>query len=118
MSKKEVHPHNPDRALYTPHMDWFWKYNSNVVVAPSDPAKFGEEGKNIATWGKKYMEKYLSQFDFKCVGPREEREIEKYFQPAHWKKALRLAQDPLYNHYHFNVELNFDPWILSLTSFI
>ena len=107
-----VHPHNPDRVLYTPHMDWFWKYSPDVVIEPSNPAKFGEEGKNIATWGKSYMDKYYKQFDFKCVSPREEREIKKYFQSAHWKKGLRHVEDPLYNHVHFNVEINFDPWIL------
>lgn len=107
-----VHPHNPDRALYTPHMDWFWKYNSEFLIAPADPSKFGEGGKNIDTWGKKYMDNYYQLFDFKCVGPNEEKEIEKYFQSAHWKKGLRLVEDPLYNHVHFNVEINFDPWIL------
>jgi len=109
-----VHPHNPERALYMPHMDWFWKYNPDVVIQPSDPSKFGEEGKNIDTWGKNYMDNYLKQFDFKCVGPKEEREIEKYFQSAHWKKGLRLVESPLYNHVHFNVEINFNPWILKV----
>jgi len=108
-----VHPHNPDRALYTPHMDWFWKYNPKVVTMESaDPKIFGEGGKNVDTWGKKYMDNYYKQFDFKCVGPKEEREIEKYFESAHWKKGLRHVEDPLYNHVHFNVEINFDPWIL------
>lgn len=109
-----VHPHDPERALYMPHMDWFWKYNPDVVVEPADPSKFGEEGKNIIAWGKNYMDNYLKQFDFKSVGPREEREIEKYFQSAHWKKGLRLVESPLYNHYHFNVEINFDPWVLKV----
>jgi hypothetical protein len=107
-----VHPHHVNRPLYTPHMDWFWKYNPDVVIQPSDPAVFGEEGQNILAWGKTYMDNYLKDFDFKCVGPREDREIENYFQSAHWKKGLRLIQDPLYNHYHINVEINFDPWIL------
>lgn len=109
-----VHPHDPESSLYLPHMDWFWKYRPDVIIEPSNPAEFGEEGKNVLTWGKNYMENYLKQFDFKSVGPREEREIAKYFQSAHWKKALRLVEDPLYNHYHFNVELNFEPWILKV----
>lgn len=109
-----VHPHNPESPLYLPHLDWFWKYRPDVIIEPSNPAEFGEEGKNILTWGKSYMENYLKQFDFKSVGPREEREIAKYFQSAHWKKALRLVEDPRYNHYHFNVELNFEPWILKI----
>lgn len=109
-----IHPHNPDRELYMPHMDWFWKYRPDVVIEPADPTKFGEENKNIVAWGKRYIDKYNKQFDFKCVGPKEEREIAKYFQSAHWKKGLRLVEDPLYNHVHINVELNFDPWILKV----
>ncbi len=109
-----IHPHNPERSLYTPHLDWQWKFKPDVVIEPSDPSQFSEEGKNIITWGKKYLENYLKQFDFKSVGPREEWEIRKWFQSAHWKKALRLVEDPRYNHYHFNVELNFDPWLLKV----
>jgi hypothetical protein len=109
-----VHPHDPESFLYLPHMDWFWKYRPDVIIEPSNPTEFGEEGKNVLAWGKSYMQNYLKQFDFKSVGPREEWEIAKYFQSAHWKKALRLVEDPLYNHYHFNVELNFEPWILKV----
>ena len=109
-----IHPHNPERALYTPHADVFWKYNPSVVIEPSDPKIFGEGGKNIQAWGKRYMDDYYGKFDFKCVGPYEEREIAKYFQSTHWKKGLRLIEDPLYGHVHINVEINFDPWILKV----
>lgn len=108
-----VHPHDPERSMYIPAIDMYWRYNPNVIMEPADHAK-GESGKNLIGWGKKYMDNYYKQFDFKSVGPREEREIAKYFQSAHWKKALRLVADPLYNHYHFNVELNFEPWILKV----
>lgn len=107
-----VHPHDPDRVLYIPHFDFFWKYNPNVVLQPSDSAKLGEEGSNIPTWGKKYMDNYYSKFDFKGVGPLEIRKIRQYFQSAHWKKGLRLVEDPAYAHVHINVEINFDPIIL------
>ena len=58
------------------------------------------------------MDNYYKQFDFKCVGPKEEREIKRYFESAHWKKTVRLIESGLYTHVHANLEINFDPWIL------
>ena len=107
-----VHPHNPERNLYTPHFDLFWKYNPDVVIEAS-PSLL-EEGKNIIGWGKKEIDNFLKQFEFKCVGPREEWEIYKYFQSSHWKKFIELMVDPSYDHVHVNVEINFDPWILKV----
>lgn len=108
-----VHPHNPNRALYVPAIDMYWRrFNPNVILEPAEPSKLGEEGKHIIGWGKKYMDGFLKQFDFKCVGPKEEREIRNYFQSAHWKKALRLVESGRYTHVHVNVEINFDPWLL------
>ena len=109
-----VHPHNPDRTLYTPHFDMFFQYEAGVVIKPSNPAEFGEGGKNIDTWGKSYMNEYYKQFDFKCVGPNEEREIQKWFDSRHWKKGLEFIVSPLYDHVHLDVEISFDPWILKV----
>ena len=106
-----VHPHDPERGLYIPAIDMYWVYNPNVVLEPAGSAN-GEKGKNLIGWGKSYMDNYYKQFDFKCVGPREEREILKYFQSAHWKKTVRLIESGLYTHVHANLEINFDPWIL------
>jgi hypothetical protein len=50
-----IHPHNSERSLYTPHIDMFWKYAPEVALSPSDPTKFGEEGTNIIAWGKTHM---------------------------------------------------------------
>jgi len=108
-----VHPSDPERSLYIPAIDMYWRYNPNVVLEAASPAK-GESGKNLIGWGKRYMDNYYKQFDFKCVGPREEREIAKYFQSAHWKKTLRLIESGLYTHVHANLEINFDPWILKV----
>ncbi len=106
-----VHPHDPKKSLYIPAVDMYWIYNPNVIIEPASPAN-GEKGKNLVGWGKKYMDNYYKQFDFKCVGPREEKEILKYFQSAHWKKTVRLIESGLYTHVHANLEINFDPWIL------
>jgi len=106
-----VHPHDPERSLYIPAVDMYWIYNPNVIMEPASPAN-GEKGKNLVGWGKKYMDNYYKQFDFKCVGPREEKEILKYLHSAHWKKTIRLVESGLYTHVHANLEINFDPWIL------
>jgi len=60
------------------------------------------------------MDNFLKKFDFKTVGPKEEREIYNYFQSSHWKKCLRLVEDPRSTHIHANVEINFHPWILKM----
>lgn len=109
-----VHPHDPEKAMYIPAFDFFWKYNPNVVLKPADPSKLSEEGKTILTWGKKYMDNFLKKFDFKCVGPKEEREIREWFESAQWKKGLRWVEDPRYSHVHINVEISFHPWILKM----
>lgn len=106
-----VHPHDSERSLYIPAIDMYWRYNPNVVLEAASPDR-GEAGKNLIGWGKSYMDNYYKQFDFKCVGPREEREILNYFESAHWKKALRLIESGLYTHVHANLEINFDPWVL------
>ncbi|MEE9399170.1 MAG: hypothetical protein V3V23_02780 [Dehalococcoidales bacterium] len=108
-----VHPHNPERSLYVPAVDMYWHYNPNVVLEPAGP-DHGESGKGLIGWGKKYMDNYYKQFDFKCVGPNEGREIAKYFQSSHWKKLLRLVESGRYTHVHANLEINFDPWILEV----
>lgn len=108
-----VHPHDPERSLYIPAIDMYWRYNPDVVLEPADPSR-GESGKNLIGWGKKYMDNYYKQFDFKCVGPSENRELAKYFQSAHWKKLLRFVESGRYSHVHANLEINFDPWILEV----
>jgi hypothetical protein len=106
-----VHPHDPERSVYIPAIDMYWRYNPNVIMEPAEHAK-GESGKNLIGWGKKYMDNYYKKFDFKCVGPKEESEIQQYFESAHWKKTMRMIESGIYAHLHANLEINFDPWIL------
>jgi hypothetical protein len=72
-----------------------------------------QEG-NLLGCGKKFMDEYYAQYDFKCVGPHEEEEIRRYFKSDHFKKWLRLIEDSHANHIHCNIEINFHPWILKL----
>ncbi|MEE8413044.1 MAG: hypothetical protein V3R96_00690, partial [Dehalococcoidales bacterium] len=30
-----VHPHDPERSLYIPAIDMYWRYNPNVVLEPA-----------------------------------------------------------------------------------
>jgi hypothetical protein len=106
-----VHPHDPERSMYIPAVDMYWVYNPDVVLVPATTAN-SEKGKNLVGWGKKYMDNYYKKFDFKCVGPKEEKEILNYLHSAHWKKTVRLIESGLYTHVHANLEINFDPWIL------
>jgi hypothetical protein len=102
----------------------FWFYNPDGLLAPAvlrpdidvsqhPMYKEVQEG-NLYGWGKKFMDDYLKQFDFKCVGPNEEMEIRRYFKTDHFKKWLRLMNDPIADHVHCNVEINFHPWILKM----
>ncbi len=106
-----VHPHDPKRSLYIPAIDMYWRYNPNVVLEAASHDR-GESGKNLFGWGKNYMDDFYKQFDFKCVGPKEEQEIINYLESAHFLKTLRLIESGLYAHVHANIEINFDPWIL------
>jgi len=107
-----IHPFNPDRS-FIPSIDFWWRYKENVALEAAPPSE-GEDGKNLIAWGKSYMDEFNSKFDFKTVGPKEEKKIRDWFKSAHWKKALRLVEDPYFAHVHVNVEINFDPWILKM----
>ncbi|NPV54944.1 MAG: hypothetical protein HPY71_15765 [Firmicutes bacterium] len=98
-----------------PHFDFFFRFNPNAVLEPMPPtAKEAEHGSNLLSWGKSYQDNFLSKFNFKCVGPREEKEIRNYFLSRHWKKTLEYTVDDNVTHCHGYVEINFDPKILEL----
>jgi len=110
---------------YLANYEFFWFYNPKVLLAPAElrpdidlsksPMYKELQTGNLYGWGKKFMDDYYKQFDFKCVGPNEEVEIRKYFKSDHFRKWVRLMSDrSLADHVHCNVEINFDPWILKL----
>jgi hypothetical protein len=119
-----VQPTDAETGRFLANYEMFWFYNCSVFLAPAEIRpdidltvkpmyKEVQEG-NLYGWGKKFMDEYLKQFDFKCVGPHEEQEIHRYFKSDHFKKWLRLWDDPVADHVHCNVEINFDPWILKM----
>jgi len=102
----------------------FWFYNPDVLLGPAivrpgidllkSPLYEEVQKGNLYGWGKKFMDEYYKQFDFKCVGPNEEMEIRRYFKSDHFKKWIRLMFDSPADHVHCNVEINFHPWILKM----
>ncbi len=119
-----VQPVDAKTGRFLANYELFWFYNPDVLLAPAvlrpdiDLAKSPmykelKEG-NLYGWGKKFMDDYYKQFDFKCVGPHEEDEIRKYFKSDHFKKWIRLIEDSPADHVHCNVEINFDPWTLKM----
>jgi len=119
-----VQPVEAKTGRFLANYEFFWFYNPNVVLAPaelrpdidlSNQPQFKEiqEG-NLYGWGKKFMDDYYKQFDFKCVGPNEEVEIRRFFKSDHFKKWLRLMSSGVADHIHCDVEINFEPWILKL----
>lgn len=119
-----VQPVDSKTLRFLANYELFWFYNSNVLLAPAEirpdadlsnnPLYKDIQSGNLHGWGKKFMDEYYKQFDFKCVGPHEEEEIRRYFKSDHFKKWLRLIDDSPADHVHCNVELNFDPWILKM----
>jgi hypothetical protein len=109
---------------YLANYEVFWLYNPDVLLAPAkyrpdiDTAKFpimkDLQKDNLVGWSKKDVEDFNKQFDFKYVGPHEEEEIRRFFKSDHFKKWLRLFDDPDVSHAHCNVEINFDPGILMI----
>jgi hypothetical protein len=98
-----------------PHFDFFFRYNANSVISPMDREK-AEKGENALSWGKKFLDDFYRQFDFKSVGPAEEDEIRNYFKLRHWKQTLSFIMDPDVIHVHCNLKINFDPKIIELIS--
>jgi hypothetical protein len=102
----------------------FWFYNPDVLLGPAiirpgiDPSKsplYKEVQKgNLYGWGKKFMDEFYKQYAFKCVGPNEEMEIRRFFKSEPFKKWVRLMFNSPADHVHWNVEINFHPWILKL----
>jgi len=119
-----VQPTIPETSRFLANYELFWFYNPDVLLVPAElrPGidlsknplyKEVKEG-NLFGWGKKFMDDYYKQFDFKCVGPHEEQEIRRYFKSDHFKKWLRLMDNSPADHVHCNVEINFDPWTLKM----
>ena len=102
-----------------PHFDMYMRFNPDVVFEAMPPkAKEAEHGQNALSWGKKYQDDYLAEknYQFKTVGPAEDKIIENYFLGKHWKETLVNVLREEVVHCHSNVEINFDPKILEIAA--
>lgn len=115
--KGAIHGIHPKKDGFAPLTDWFFSYSDQCYLKPS-PAERGERGQNLLWWGKEYMDEWFSQFDFKCVGYDEEKEIEAWFEKSlQWKQLgyyIPRFRELKISHLHCNVEINFDPKVLDL----
>ena len=104
-----VHPFNG------PHFDFFFHFKEGVVLSPmpkDDPD--AEQGENLLIWGKSFQDNFMSQFNFKTVGMKDDQKIRDYFLSKHWKDTMTYTADPEVTHPHGYVEINFDPKVLEL----
>lgn len=98
-----------------PPFDYFFRFNKDVVVGPMPPElPEAEKGRNQLSWGKKSQEEFIKKFDFKVVGPEEDKIIRDYFLSKHWKETLENVMNPKIMHCHANFYLNFEAKILEL----
>lgn len=104
-----VHP------IHGPHFDFFFRFNADSILEPMPcDVKEAEDGQNLLIWGKSFQDKFMEQWHFKTVGPKEEKEIADYLLSKHWKDTLTFTADPEVTHPHGYVEINFDPKVLEL----
>jgi hypothetical protein len=98
-----------------PAFDFFYRFNKDVVFGPMPPElPEAEKGHNKLSWGKKYQDDFVKQFDFKVVGEEEDEQIKAYFRTKHWKETIANVMNPQIMHCHANFEINFDPKIFEL----
>ncbi|MCL2380087.1 MAG: hypothetical protein FWC64_00670 [Treponema sp.] len=97
------------------NFDYFYRFNKDVVIGPMPPhLPEAELGHNKLSWGKKYQDEFVKQFQFKVVGEEEDAMIRAYFKTKHWKEFIAHIMDPQVMHCHANFEINFDPKIFEL----
>ncbi len=112
-----LHGLHPAGDGFMPLTDWFWEYSSDKILQPMDNGR-GEGGTNLLWWGKKYMDEWFTQFDFKCVGYEEEEAIRNWFKNSRqWKRLMYYIENfekEGITHLHCNTEINFDPKVLDM----
>jgi hypothetical protein len=98
-----------------PGFDYFFRYNKDVVIGPMPTnVPESEQGHNKLSWGKRYQDEFVKQFDFKVVGEEEDAQIRAYFYTKHWKETITNVMNPQIMHCHANFEINFDPKIFEI----
>lgn len=89
-----------------PHFDYQWFFKEDVGLRACDG---GESGCNLLVWNRWYINQFYSQFPFREVGPKEEKELEEYFKSDHFLKGLKFPVMPTTNHMHINVHASVHP---------
>jgi hypothetical protein len=98
-----------------PAFDFFYRFNKSTVLGPMPPdIPQAENGKNKLSWGKKFQDQFVKQFDFKVVAEEEDKQIKAYYLTKHWKDTITNVMNPQIMHCHANFEINFDPKIFEL----
>lgn len=99
------------------HFDCFIEHSPDHLLRalPADNPR-AEHGANVLSWDRAAMNEYQSQLPFKCVGPKEEEQIDAFFRGRHWKRMVEFATTPDMVHGHVYVKMNFDPKIIELIS--
>lgn len=90
------------------HFDMLFRYCDDAVIKPTP-----DRTENVEYWGEKYMEWFLSRYDFKTVlTPQEEQEVEAYFESPAWEDYCRLNESEKVVHIHANVETSVHPLVI------
>lgn len=89
-----------------PHFDFQWFFNKDVGLKACDG---GESGCNLLIWNRWYINRFYSQFDFRNVGPAEEKALEEYFKSEHFMEGIKFPVMPTTNHMHINVHSSVHP---------
>lgn len=89
-----------------PHWDLQFRYGAGAFIAPmaADGTK-----EDLTGWSESWMEKFLSQFPFEPVGPKEEAIIEDWFHSGQWDRACAHVEDPKAVHVHANAITSVHP---------
>jgi hypothetical protein len=88
------------------HFDLHWIFRENVGIAPADGV---ENGSNLLLWNRFYIEEFYRDFDFRPVGPEEERVLKDYFGSSHFLDGLDIAGRDDVPHMHINIETSIHP---------
>jgi hypothetical protein len=94
-----------------PHFDIFFTCNPAVALIPS-PGEHGENGCNLLSWNRTYMDEFYRDFNFRNVGSAEEKALQEYFKSEHWHLGLKIAALPSIYHIQINTYSSVHPDVI------
>ncbi len=79
------------------HHEMIVRWNEEVVLEPM--SRGTRSGQTTEYWDTAFMEQYYRRFQFRPVGPEEERQVRAYFDTDEWYRTVRFMQEGgLHNH--------------------